>query len=97
MRYVCYCERRYTLGTNRARMLSYAMTLRGVAESAHVLFLRRYNACPQLGAVLDVELKKTLTWPGVRQAETECFLWGYHSQFPFIQLITDRTKRSAFR
>lgn len=43
----------------------------------------------QLKAILGVELKSKLTWAGVRQAEMEYYLWAYHSDYPFIQLITD--------
>ncbi|KXZ45934.1 hypothetical protein GPECTOR_49g518 [Gonium pectorale] len=43
----------------------------------------------ETGAVLGVELKKKLTWQGLRQAETEFYLWQGSSQYPFCQVITD--------
>ncbi|KAG0570888.1 hypothetical protein KC19_6G195200 [Ceratodon purpureus] len=43
----------------------------------------------ELGALLGVELKKKLTWQGVRQSEVEFYLWSQQSIFPYVQLITD--------
>ena len=48
-----------------------------------------------LGAVLGVDIKKKLTWQGIRQAECEFYLWGHYSQFPFIQVITDMQTRGV--
>ena len=54
-----------------------------------VLCVRRFHGEYALGAVLGVEIKKRLTWQGIRQAECEFYLWGHYSQFPFVQVITD--------
>ena len=54
-----------------------------------VLCLRRFHGDATMGALLGVELKKKLTWQGIRQAECEYYLWAHYSDFPFIQLITD--------
>lgn len=59
------------------------------AKNHLVLSMRRYHAMYELGAVLGVELKKKLTWQGLRQAEVEFYLWADSSLYPFIQLITD--------
>ncbi|KAG2443757.1 hypothetical protein HXX76_002103 [Chlamydomonas incerta] len=48
------------------------------------------------GAVLGVELKKKLSQQGVRQAETEFYLWQSSSQYPFCQVITDMKTGCAY-
>ena len=59
------------------------------ASNDVVLCVSRYSPMFELGALLGVELKKKLTWQGLRQAEVEFYLWSEQSIFPYVQLITD--------
>ncbi|KAG5185767.1 hypothetical protein JKP88DRAFT_236522 [Tribonema minus] len=54
-----------------------------------LLIVRDFYGTPQNGAILGVELKKRLTWQGIRQAETEFILWQAESNYPFCQMVTD--------
>ncbi|KAG0604924.1 hypothetical protein M758_9G019700 [Ceratodon purpureus] len=87
---------------NRARKLEWKSatgrklqkTFEGVefpvsASNDVVLCVRRYSEMFELGALLGVELKKKLTWQGLRQAEVDFYLWSEQSIFPYVQLITD--------
>ncbi|PNG99634.1 hypothetical protein TSOC_014585, partial [Tetrabaena socialis] len=64
-------------------------------KNDEVLCVASYGAGP-LGAVLGIELKKKLSWQGMRQAETEFYLWQSSSQYPFCQVITDMRIGGAY-
>ncbi|KAG5179455.1 hypothetical protein JKP88DRAFT_75049, partial [Tribonema minus] len=59
------------------------------SRNDQLLIVKDYHGTPQNGAILGVELKKRLTWQGLRQAETEFIVWQAESNYPFCQMITD--------
>lgn len=60
-----------------------------VSQNDLMLSSRRYGSLINVGAILGVEIKKKLSWKGLRQTEAEFYVWSNDSIFPFIQLITD--------
>ncbi|KAG0603949.1 hypothetical protein M758_10G132900 [Ceratodon purpureus] len=62
------------------------------AKNDLVLCLKRFGSLIDTGAILGVEIKKRLSWRGLRQAEVEFYVWARESLFPFVQLITDMEK-----
>jgi hypothetical protein len=60
-----------------------------VAKNDLVASLKRFRSLVSVGAILGVEIKRKLSWRGLRQAEVEFYVWASESLFPFVQLITD--------
>ena len=60
-----------------------------VAKNDLVASLKRFQSLVNVGTILGVEIKRKLSWRGLRQAEVELYVWASKSLFPFVQLITD--------
>jgi hypothetical protein len=54
------------------------------AKNDLVLCFERYQSFIELGGVLEVVVKRKLSWSAYYQAEAEFYIWTKLSYFPFV-------------
>ncbi|KAK9786484.1 hypothetical protein WJX73_001127 [Symbiochloris irregularis] len=68
----------------------------GLSAGNDVLLQHRaYHCMPDTGGLLGIDLQRSITQKGLRQAELEFYLWGEASVFLFCQILTDMQSGGA--